>query len=114
MASLFDIVEGWTQELGPFVLRVDGTPLPLTGFDVSLVLRPMVGGKPGTPVTLGGTTRVDSDQVTNPGAVYYKPAATDMKAKFSPYTIHWKVVDGSGNVVFFPNTSADTINVNTP
>lgn len=104
MAVLAHITEGWTDRLGPFVLRVDGTPFDMTGMNsISLVLRNKNGG---TVDTSGDVTQ-DVDPTT--GKVYYKPDSTDFKATLSPYTVHWKVEDGAGDIVFFPNGEADTI-----
>ncbi len=108
MSTILEVVEGWTQELGPFTLRIDGDPFPggLDGFTVALVLK----GKTGTVVT--ADTRADDDQSANPGQVFYTPATDDLVAAESPYSMHWKVTDGNGKVVFFPHTKGDRLIVN--
>ncbi len=104
MAVLAHITEGWTDELGPFVLRVDGVAFDFAGMNgITLVLRK----KTGATVDTAGDVRLDA--VTTTGKVYYKPDADDFKAQFSPYTVHWRVEDGAGDIVFFPNGEADTI-----
>lgn len=108
MAKLLEIVEGWTDELGPFTLKADGTAIDLTGLTVELVLK----GRDGVAVTTTGNTRVDDDETT--GQVYYQPDADDLTNVGSPYTVHWKVTDGAGDVVFFPNGAADSIVVFKP
>ena len=108
MAKLLDIVEGWTGELGPFTLKADGTAVDLTGMTVELILK----DRSGTVVTTSGDTRVHGTPTT--GQVYYQPDAADMTSAASPYSVHWKVTDGSGYVVFFPNSAADTIVVFKP
>jgi hypothetical protein len=108
MAKLLDIVEGWTGELGPFTLKADGTAVDLTGMTVELILKDLSG----TVVTTSGDTRVHGTPTT--GQVYYQPDAADMTSAASPYSVHWKVTDGSGYVVFFPNSAADTIVVFKP
>lgn len=108
MAKLLDIVEGWTGEIGPFTLKADGTAVDLTGMTVELVLK----DRSGTAVTTSGDTRVHGTPTT--GQVYYQPDAADMTSAASPYSVHWKVTDGSGYVVFFPNSAADTIVVFKP
>ena len=65
-----------------------------------------------TGATTTGDTRVHGTPTT--GQVYYRPDAADMTNSLSPYTLHWKVTDGSGYVVFFPNGAADTIVVFKP
>ena len=109
--ELISITEGWTDTLGPFTLRVDGTPLVLTGYTVALVLRDEAGAL----ITHGGTTTV-LNQSTYPGQVTYKPVAADFT--FSPdadrrqsYWIKWKVTDGAGSIAYFPQGEADTISV---
>jgi hypothetical protein len=102
MSTLVEIAEGWTDELGPFTLEADGSPVDLTGLTVSLVLR----GRDGTLVTTTDDTRIDDDPTS--GKVYYTPDATDLSAAQSPYTLRWQVTDGDG-IVFFPNGRADAL-----
>jgi hypothetical protein len=98
--------------MGPFTLRVNGTPLSLTGLTVEIVLR---ASGDFTPIVAGGTVVPDPDQVTNPGKVYYDPAeedfewSTSIKVTSRIYYVHWKVTDFAGKVVFFPNGEADQI-----
>lgn len=108
MAKLLEIVEGWTGELGPFTLKADGVAVDLTGLTVELVLK----DRNGTAVTTTGDTRVHGTPTT--GQVYYRPDEDDMTNALSPYTVHWKVTDGSGYSVFFPNGAADTLVVFKP
>lgn len=103
MAKLLDVVEGWTQELGPFTLLVNGVAVDLTGMTVLLLLFDNVGN----PIAYTGTTRVDATPTT--GRVYYTPAASDLSAARGPIDVRWKVTDGAGTVVFFPNAAADQI-----
>lgn len=72
----------------------------------------MLKDRSGTAVTTTGDTRVHGTPTT--GQVYYQPDAADMTSAASPYSVHWKVTDGSGYVVFFPNSAADTIVVFKP
>jgi hypothetical protein len=100
--TLFEITEGWTQELGPFGLKIDGVLQDLSGCTVTMV---------GTDAsrnnkTFGGTIRLASDQGgVGKGLVYYTPVAADFVAGKYPYAVHFKVVSSS-NVVFFPNAEA--------
>lgn len=110
---LLSITEGWTGVLGPFTLRVDGAPLALTGFTVTMSLR----NPAGMVVVAAGTVAVNANQVTNPGQLTYAPAATDFV--FIPgtyglsqiYKMHWKVVDGANKVIYFPSGAPDEIEV---
>lgn len=112
MANLLSVVSGWTGLLGPFTLKVDGTPLNLTGYTVTLVVKTSLG----VVVALGGTVAL-RNQTSFPGQVTYTPVATDFvwetgsTLERQPYTIHWKVVDGPGQIVYFPNGAADEISV---
>lgn len=113
---LFSVTEGWTQELGPFTLRINQVPLSLSGFTVVLTLRDSIGEE----ITPGGNVRVATDQVVNAGQVYYTPVAADFVWNEDAGTgilpqdfrMHWKVTDGLGKIVFFPNGVADVIAVN--
>ena len=111
MAELFDITQGWTKVLGPFVLKNDGAALDLTGLTVRLMLR---GKGLNVFIPASGQITVDPDQVTNRGHVYYKPGATDWRADRTPYAVKWELTDGAGDIVFVPNGEADTVNVFLP
>jgi len=112
MAKLFDVVEGWTQELGPFVLRADGTPITLTGLTVTLLLRGH--GDADETAIPGGQIRVAADQSADPGEVYYTPADGDLVNASSPYTIRWRITDSNGDHAYVPNGPADTLLVYRP
>lgn len=111
MSVLLSLVSGWTGVLGPFTLRGDGTPVNLTGLTVTLTAR----RDDGTEVTLAGTVTV-ADQTTSPGQVSYSPVASDFTwitggVSRQPYHIRWKVVDGAGKTVYFPNGLASEFSV---
>lgn len=112
MTTVLSLVEGWTGLLGPFTLRVDGTPFVLTGFTVALVLR----DGDGNLVTTTGTVNV-LDQSANPGQITYAPAASDFvfrTGRFvtsTTYRMHWRVTDGDGKVIFFPNDESVLLEV---
>lgn len=105
MAVLTDITEGETQELGPFTLKVDGAAIDATGFTVVPEFRNDLGIK----VTAVGTVRLaDNQSTTGKGKFYYTPVAADFTWRLGPsefvtYLVRWKVTDGAGTVVFFPN-----------
>ncbi len=106
MSLLLSVTEGWTGRLGPFVLKVDGTPQNLTGLTVALMLR----GRNGELVTTTGDTEL-ANQTTTPGGVYWDPDAADLAYRQSPYRMHFQVTDGDGKTVFFPNGQPDEIAV---
>lgn len=112
MARLYEITSGWTDEL-EFILKLEGVPIPLTGWTITIVIHDSLG----VLRVPGGTLVVDPNQVGNPGKLTYKPVAADFTfqsegaSSRQPYKIHFKVVDGPGDVVTFPNGPADTIDV---
>jgi hypothetical protein len=111
MAVILSVVEGWTGVLGPFTLLLDGVASSLTGFTIVPILR-----RPdGTLVTTGGTVTL-LNQSTDPGEITYTPVASDFVYQtggtvYSTYSLHWKVTDGAGKIVFFPNDAAAEIAV---
>lgn len=105
MSLLLTLTEGWTQTLDPFTLKANGTALSLSGMTVELIMKDV---RENTVDTAGDLT-VDPDQGANPGVVRYAPDAADFVAARSPYSVHFKVTDGSGNVAFFPNGAPDQI-----
>lgn len=109
MALLFTITQGWTKELGPFLLENNDAAVDLTGMTVRLMLR---GNGAPQFIPGSGQVRKDADQAgAGRGRVYYKPTATDFRSDRNPYTIHWEVTDQAGDIVFFPNGTPDTIGI---
>ncbi len=103
MSALLEVTEGWTDELGPFSLFTNDTdPFDPSNYDVELILK----RRSGDVVDTTGKTR-NADQ-----KVYFKPEDGDLLHKYSPYTMHWKVTDINGDVVFFPHGAPDTMIVN--
>ena len=94
-----DYVQGWTgpierqlsDDIEGTVTAVDGT-----GKTVALELHDRVGAQ----VNPSGTVAWD-DQ--SGGTVIYYPADGDLRAASSPYRARWKVTDGSGDDVFYPD-----------
>ena len=103
--SLVTITEGWTQEIGPFTVRNNGTPVDLTGLtpNVTLWIRSSADS---SPVDMTGNLRIDDAPST--GRFYIKPDAEDFVALYSPYYIHVEI-EGSDGIGFFPNGTAETI-----
>lgn len=105
---LFTVTEGWSQELGPFNLKVDGASLDLTGLTIDVILRT---GKGVFVSVSSGQIRMDPDQVAHKGDVYFTPTTNTFANSSSPYSMHWKLTDGASAVVFFPNGEADQVGV---
>jgi len=93
------VTEGWTGPLD-FILQSDGAAQDLTGMTVTLVLT----GVDGTIATTTGNVSVTDAAA---GKVRYSPDATDLLSAKQPYRGRWKVTDGAGKIVFFPNGEAD-------
>lgn len=114
---LFEVTEGWTQELGPFTLKAGAdveslAAVALTGFTVALILR----DDQGTLITVAGTVRIATDQIAEKGNVYFTPDAADFTWRAGgflgqDFQMHWKVIDGAAKVVYFPNGEPDVIRV---
>jgi len=108
MSVLFEIAEGWTGVLGPFTLLSDGVAGSLSGLDVELILR----NASGTAIVPGGTITL-LDQGTFPGKLTYTPVAADFvfdsrgNSVRQPFLVRWKVTDGAGKIVYYPNGEYD-------
>jgi len=102
MSTLLSIATGWTDTL-TFTLKADGTAVDLTGLTPTIVLHDPSGAL----VQTTGTVTV-LNQTTNTGQVTYDPVANDFSLA-GKYAVRWKVVDGAGAVVYFPNGAADTV-----
>ncbi len=92
-----DLVEGWTGRIIE-TLKSNNSPINLTGMTAQLFLYDNTGAPfpyTGTAGVLAGSERY--------GKVYFDPAATDLLAIHSTYGVRWKVTDGNGKVVWFPN-----------
>jgi hypothetical protein len=100
MSVLTSIVEGWTGRL-TFTLKADGTALNGTGLTLSDCL---LTGKDGTQVS---TTGDFGWVVQASGTVYLDADAADFEASKSPYQVRFKLTDGDGKIVYFPNAEAD-------
>lgn len=101
-----EVVEGWTGDLD-FVLQADGVAVDLTGATVELILYK-------SDETLIDTSSDITVTDAASGAVSYSPDETDLLASESPLRSRFKVTDGSGKVVYFPNARMDTWTVRSP
>jgi len=106
--TLLDLTEGWTQEVGPFTLKSNLTPIDLTGLTVALVLKTNRGQE------VSVATRVPTQTGGAIGQAYFTPDTEALVAANSPYTVHWQLTDTGGKVAFVPNGQADRINVYAP
>jgi len=79
----------------------NGTPIDLTGKTVNFQLVPITGGSPvvNSAATIAFATG---------GVAYYTLTGTDL-ATVGTYYRRWKVTDGSGNIVTYPNTNSLTV-----
>jgi hypothetical protein len=111
MSLLLEITSGWTGTLGPFTLKLNDVPFPLSGYLVELIISSTTGDIPS-----GGVITI-LDQISTPGQVSYAPIATDFvfnlgpNVRFQVFYLHWRVTDMAGKRVDFPNGQPDYINV---
>ena len=96
---MLDLVAGWTGAIDA-VLKADDVAVDLSGCAVALILQTVNG----TTVTLTGSVTVPAPST---GSVRFSPGAADLVAANSPYAARWKVTDGAGKIVYFPNGRAD-------
>jgi len=105
MSIIANITEGWTGELGPFVMRSNNSVFDLTGMTVATQLRDSFG-RTFVPT---GTTRIG---LAGNGEVFFKPVEADFKANGNvslAYRIHFLVIDSAGTKLWFPNGQPDEI-----
>lgn len=95
-----DLTEGWTAGI-PFTLKANDVVVNLTGMTVTLILR----GNDAVLIDTAGDVAV-TDAVN--GVVTYTPDLTDVTLALAPFRAHFKVVDGTGGIAYFPNGAADT------
>jgi hypothetical protein len=106
--AVFKVIEGWTGPLD-FQLKADGA-VPagtLAGMTVTLVLVDANGA------AVDMTGKIAVTDAAN-WKVRYNPAGPDLVFAKGPYLARWKVTDGAGKVVFFPNDEADVWQVFKP
>jgi hypothetical protein len=101
MSVLTEIVEGWSDGL-PFTLKADAVAVDLTGLTVTGIVK----DRRGTTVSTTGKVSVTG---TTSGIVTYTPATSDLTAAGQPYTVRFKVVDGTSAVCFFANGEPDLL-----
>lgn len=105
------LVEGWTERIRTQLLA-DGTPFPLTDYDLPPAAVEMIlATNLGAIVTPSGVSGIDTPST---GIVYFDPEPSDLLAKHSPYSVRWKVTDSDGKSVFFPNDAAEQWIVHEP
>lgn len=108
--SVENLVQGWTGPLY-FACEADDIEIDQTGLTVTCVLRDRNGSEVAmagkvswvTPATVINST---TGTVAGTGTVKVELAVDDLKAASSPYRARFKVTDGTGDSVFFPNDTA--------
>jgi hypothetical protein len=112
MAVLYRITQGWTEEIGPFLLTKDGQPFDLSGFTIKMFCRPK---KSRDMIEAAGQVRQAADQAgAGKGQVFYLPTGADFQWRASPYIVHFMVTDQGGKSKYFPNGEGDEILVSQP
>jgi hypothetical protein len=101
MAALFEIAEGWTEPLDVQLL-LSGAAFDATGMTVTATVR----DRNGAVVNVACAWVMQTSAIAR-----LSPVSTDFVAANGPYTVRFKVVDGSGKVTFFPPTTASSVNV---
>lgn len=101
-----ELVEGWTGVLD-FILKADGVAVDLTGMTVELLLYKADGTQVDTTSDLTVTDAAA-------GTVRYSPDGADLLASETPHRSRFKVTDGSGKIVYFPNGAMDRWLVRSP
>ena len=99
-----ELVEGWTDRI-IYTLKADGVAQAMAGMTVEL----LVYDSKKRRVMMTGTAGI-LDAVA--GEVYFDPASTDIIV--GSYSVRWKLTDGTGKVVLFPNASPATWLVRKP
>lgn len=100
-STLFAIAEGWTAPLDAQLL-LDDAAFDATGMTVTSIVRDNDGRL--IAVATDWTTIASS-------IVRLSPILGDFRAGKGPYTVRFKVVDGSGQVAYFPPAEPDLITV---
>lgn len=100
-----NFVEGWTEPI-PYTINVDGAALDLSGLTVELALYDCHD----LPVAFDGELTVTS---AASGQVEFAPAAGDLVAADSPYSVRFKITSADG-VSYFPSEQAEVWNVRKP
>lgn len=105
MSVLVTVVEGWTGAL-PFELQTDGSAFDYTGLTVQIVLKDCHG-----QTVVDTSSGLSSTGGTTGGQIAYAPSSGDFSASRTPYRVRFRVTDAQGKLVYFPNSSADLIEV---
>lgn len=102
--ATYRIIAGTTAALR-FQLLEAGAPINLTGATVTVLL----SDRTGTAVASPGSVSVD-DALN--GKVSFTPTdANVFNAALSPYSIRWKVVDGSSAIYYVPTGPRDLLDI---
>jgi hypothetical protein len=98
-----EYTQGWTAAI-EHTLEHDGVTFNASGMTPSLVLK----DKDGTVVVFTGTVEWAAAATSR---IRFNPAATDLLAANSPYTLHWKVTDAAAKIAYYPQGAPITLKV---
>jgi hypothetical protein len=98
-----EYTQGWTAPI-EHTLEHDGASFDATGMTPSLVLK----DKNGAVIAFTGTVAWAAAATSR---IRFSPAATDLLAAGSPYTLHWKVTDAEGKIAYYPQGAPITLKV---
>lgn len=107
MATVVELVQGWTSPLDYGLAMGTDTSPDLTGMTVTL----RVSTVEGVDLSLGGSVAL---LTATAGTVRYTPATDGTDIIKGTYRTRFKVVDGSGRIAYFPSGEPDTWKVYQP
>ncbi len=99
--TLFDITEGWTSPLDT-QLQLDGAAFDASGMSVASEIH----GRDGVAVVVTTTWQIQATSVARLALT-----AGQLTVSKTPYTVKFKVTDGSGKIAYFPSGDPMFINV---
>lgn len=95
-----EYTEGWTSSVEYTLLHKDPETGASSTFDASgMTPAVVIKDKDGAAVdTTGDVSWADATE----SKIRYTPDAADLTASGSPYKLHWKVTDLTGQIAFYP------------
>jgi hypothetical protein len=102
-SNILELTEGCTAAI-EYQLLHNNAPWNASLATAGAVLK----DKNGAEVDLAGKVAWTTPTVSK---IKYSPAATDLLASKSPYTLHWKITDQASKVAFYPQGAAILVRV---